>query len=109
MATNDEIIKKNGLYHINFPQKDINKALDLARADERVQAMKPAQTAYAQSTSPQQSRGFQQQTQEGLITFIADRINLSLPENVTNLELIKTAVENRIKELKEPEGKKGSK
>ena len=43
-------------------------------------------------------------TQEGISTFITDKINLNLPETIPNLELIKTAVENRIKELKE--GKK---
>lgn len=38
------------------------------------------------------------------IVFQVDKIDLKLPENITNLELIKTAIENRIKELKE--GKK---
>jgi hypothetical protein len=39
--------------------------------------------------------------QEGLSTFRTDKIDLNLPETIPNLELIKTAVENRIKELKE--------
>lgn len=30
---------------------------------------------------------------------MVDKINLSLPESITNLELIKMAIENRIKEL----------
>ncbi len=37
--------------------------------------------------------------EEGIVNFNVGKINLSLPENVTSLELIKMAIENRIKEL----------
>lgn len=49
----------------------------------------------------------QQQISNDVVVFMVDKINLSLPESITNLELIKMAVENRIKELRE--GEKGKK
>jgi DNA-binding transcriptional MerR regulator len=39
MPTNDEIIKKNLLWHHNFPLDDIRKAMNDARADEREKAI----------------------------------------------------------------------
>jgi len=47
-------------------------------------------------------------SQEGITTFITDKINLTLPENESNLEIIKMAIENRIKELKEGKKEKQS-
>ncbi len=66
-----------------------------------------SQTVMDAPHSQQSTQNRQQPNSEGAITFIADKINLSLPESITNLELIKLAIENRIKELKQNEGKKG--
>ncbi len=83
------------LYKDALPYIDMSS---LQRVQTENASVRPQQF---QQNKPQQS------IVEGSITFIADKINLSLPENVTNLELIKLAIENRIKELKQNEGKKG--
>lgn len=68
--------------------------------------MATGQSGYSASQQSTQNRP-QQPTQEGTILFVADKINLSLTETIPNLELIKTAIENRIKDLRQMEGKKG--
>jgi hypothetical protein len=65
----------------------------------------PMQT---QTTQQMQNKSAIQQTQKGSVSFTAYDINLTLPESVSNLELIKSAIENRIKELQR-EGKKETK
>lgn len=60
----------------------------------------------SQSSQPSNQNKPQINNQEGTVTFVAGKANITLEENVANLELIKTAVDNRIKELKEQKEKK---